>query len=81
MKASSILSIATLAVSALATPILNNLSGATSVVDDVVEKVGVVGGSGDIVTLLEGTLKGVKEHTGAMSKFFPSPKLPRRSVT
>ena len=68
MKASSIFSVATLAVSALATPILNGVVGkVTGAVSDVVGQVGEPQKSGDLVTLLEGTVKGVKEHTGAMS--------------
>lgn len=69
MKASSILSIATLAISALASPILDGVVGKVSgAVSDVVGQVGEPQKSGDLVTLLEGTVKGVKEHTGAMSK-------------
>ena len=74
MKASSIFSVATLAVSALASPILDGVLGkVTDVVSDVVGQVGEPQKSGDLVTLLGGTVKGVKEHTAAMSMSSPSP--------
>lgn len=70
MKASSILSIATLAVSAFASPILDGVVGKVSgAVSNIVEQVGEPQKSGDLVTLLEGTVKGIQEHTGAMSMF------------
>lgn len=70
MKVSSILSVATLAVSALASPIL----GASGIVSGVVDKVGTPEDSGDIITLLEGAVKGVKGHTSSMSMGSLSPR-------
>lgn len=69
MKASSIFSVATLAISAMASPILDGLLNKPSNAVAETGNAPEINNSGDIVTLLESTLKGVKEHTGAMSMF------------